>query len=288
MALSVVAIVILTSIVVYSADATGIPKKAISTVSRFIESDLPTTTLFTDVQNTITSIQQFTTTSAVFENPAKTFGTTLAGGAVTANRTLNLPVITGTDTVATLGLAQTFTGAQTINSLILGGDVNVGSNGLTTSGHKSTLPSTTGVICQTNQTGTCGGINMASSHYLVGQWDTESTKTNIGTSFVDVYTTGSSNGHAIQIDTNGFTKYQYQIIWSKVGSGTQTCQLVDIASGTNIMTTTASLASGMNTGSDTSIPAGLVNSIHDYKWQCKSTTAGDDPVFLAGRIWLKP
>ena len=58
-ALSVVAIVILTSIVVYSADAAGIPKKAISTVSRFIETDLPTTTLFTDVSNSITSAQQF-------------------------------------------------------------------------------------------------------------------------------------------------------------------------------------------------------------------------------------
>jgi hypothetical protein len=110
MVLSIVAIVILTSVVVYSADAAGIPKKAISTVSRFIETDLPTTTLFTDVQNTITSIQQFTTMSAVFENPAKTFGTTLSGGAVTANRTLNLPVITGTDTLGALGMTQSWTG----------------------------------------------------------------------------------------------------------------------------------------------------------------------------------
>jgi hypothetical protein len=52
----------------------------------------------------------FGNTGIIVRNPATTFATTLAGGAVTANRTLNLPVTTGTDTVATLGLAQTFTG----------------------------------------------------------------------------------------------------------------------------------------------------------------------------------
>lgn len=51
----------------------------------------------------------FGNTGIIVRNPATTFATTLAGGAVTANRTLDLPVITGTDTLVTLGLSQTFT-----------------------------------------------------------------------------------------------------------------------------------------------------------------------------------
>ncbi len=59
-----VLLVITSSIVVYSADAAGIPKKAISTVARFLESDLPTTTVFTDVANTFGAGQKQTFTSS--------------------------------------------------------------------------------------------------------------------------------------------------------------------------------------------------------------------------------
>ena len=73
MVLSIVSIIILTSIVVYSADAAGIPKKAISTVARFLESDLPTTTVFTDVANTFGAGQKQT-----FQNSATTSGLNLS------------------------------------------------------------------------------------------------------------------------------------------------------------------------------------------------------------------
>ena len=59
-----VLLIITSSIVVYSADAAGIPKKAISTVARFLESDLPTTTVFTDIANTFGSGQKQTFTSS--------------------------------------------------------------------------------------------------------------------------------------------------------------------------------------------------------------------------------
>ena len=114
MVLSIVTIIILTSVAVYSADAAGIPKKAISTVSKFLEADLPVTTLFTDVSNSITSAQQFVGGALLLENPAKTQATTLQGGAVTANRTLNLPVVTGTDTLGALNMIQTWTGNNTM------------------------------------------------------------------------------------------------------------------------------------------------------------------------------
>lgn len=46
-------------------------------------------------------------------NPADTFKYTFAGSAITADRTITLPLLTGDDTLAVLGLAQTWTGAQT-------------------------------------------------------------------------------------------------------------------------------------------------------------------------------
>ena len=57
-------------------------------------------------------------------NPANTFRYTLAGAAIGAHRVLNLPLITGTDTLASLALAQTFTASQTV-----GAAFTVGSDG---------------------------------------------------------------------------------------------------------------------------------------------------------------
>jgi hypothetical protein len=51
-------IVLLTTVIVYSADAAGIPKKAISTVATFLKTDLPTTTVFTDQSNTFGAFTQ--------------------------------------------------------------------------------------------------------------------------------------------------------------------------------------------------------------------------------------
>ena len=63
-------------------------------------------------------------------NPAFTFDYDIVPGAITADRQLNLPVITGTDTLAVLGLAQTFTADKTFNDSVnltfgTGGDVDI-------------------------------------------------------------------------------------------------------------------------------------------------------------------
>src|SRR3990167_5153944 len=52
-------------------------------------------------------------------NPAFTFEYDIVPGAITADRQLNLPVITGTDTLAVLGLAQAFTATQTMTSPVI-------------------------------------------------------------------------------------------------------------------------------------------------------------------------
>lgn len=63
-------------------------------------------------------------------NPADTFDYAITPGAITADRQLNLPLITGTDTLAVLGLAQTFTAAKTFNDSVAltfgtGGDATI-------------------------------------------------------------------------------------------------------------------------------------------------------------------
>lgn len=51
-------------------------------------------------------------TEICLNNPANTFKYSITPAAIAANRILNLPLITGTDTLASLGLAQTWTGTQ--------------------------------------------------------------------------------------------------------------------------------------------------------------------------------
>ena len=48
-------------------------------------------------------------TAVLVNNPANTFAYTITPAAIAANRILNLPLLTGTDTLAVLDLAQTFT-----------------------------------------------------------------------------------------------------------------------------------------------------------------------------------
>ncbi len=59
-------------------------------------------------------------------NPANTFSYTITAAAIAANRILNLPLITATDTISVLGLAQTYSADKTFSSkaLINGGSGN--------------------------------------------------------------------------------------------------------------------------------------------------------------------
>ena len=61
-------------------------------------------------------VQTVETAALRLRNPANTFAYDIVPGAITAARTLNVPVITGTDTLAVLGLAQVFTAGPTWRS----------------------------------------------------------------------------------------------------------------------------------------------------------------------------
>ena len=96
----------------------AIAKSKISTSGTWATSDLPATVMYTDGTQTVTVAKTYNDTTLLFRNPADTFSYTVKAGAITAARQLNLPVITGTDTLATLGLAQTFTAKLTLYGII--------------------------------------------------------------------------------------------------------------------------------------------------------------------------
>lgn len=96
----------------------AIAKSKISTSGTWATSDLPATVLYTDATQTVTVAKTFNDTTLLFRNPADTFSYTIKAGAIGAARQLNLPVITATDTLAVLGLAQTFTAKLTLYGVV--------------------------------------------------------------------------------------------------------------------------------------------------------------------------
>jgi len=79
-------------------------------------SSLPANAVKTDAANAMGDFDtSFKDNRIRIWNPADTFRYTLIAAAIGADRNLTLPLITGPDTLACLGLAQTFTDAQTMS-----------------------------------------------------------------------------------------------------------------------------------------------------------------------------
>ena len=100
------------------------------TVTGVTSVTLPTTgSLATiDTAQTISGAKTFLDQTVKLRNPANTFSYNIVHGAIVANRDLNIPVLTATDTFAVLGLGQTYTGANTFSGL---NAILVSSSGLT-------------------------------------------------------------------------------------------------------------------------------------------------------------
>ncbi len=94
---------------------TGIVKA--SGTSAFTAVAAPTGALLgdSDTQN-ISGLKTFANQRLALRNPANTFTTTFTNPAVAADRELIVPTITATDTLAVLGLAQTFTGVKSFTN----------------------------------------------------------------------------------------------------------------------------------------------------------------------------
>lgn len=121
---------------------------------------------------------------------------------------------------------------------------------------------------------------------LVAHWDRASTKSNIGTSYVDVYTPTNGAGLELDVDFTGKTQVKAVVCWNKVGAGTQTIRAVDAANPATNVLFELDVVSGRNVDALQSLPA-WATGVQRVKLMAKSTTSTDDPVFEACAIYLK-
>lgn len=119
----------------------------------------------------------------------------------------------------------------------------------------------------------------------VAYWVDDKTWANIGTTLINPYLTGQ--GDEIRIDTNGKTTATLLIDWTKVGAGTQKCEIRSSTSPSIVLIVIASLGSGINTNSTQDIPTNAENRIDRFEPVCASSTSTDDPVWLSGQVLLR-
>lgn len=125
-----------------------------------------------------------------------------------------------------------------------------------------------------------GGV---ARYSLCAHWSENATKTNVGASYVNVYTQTNAVGKEALLDTNGKTTVRLIVLWNKVGTGTQSIQITD---GTDVLVS-MNLVSGRNDSGDVSLPAAFTDNVTFVRPQVKSTTAADDPIFNSATLYLK-
>jgi hypothetical protein len=144
----------------------------------------------------VAGVGTFLSSGLKIRNPANTFEYSILGSAIVADRTLTIPLVGAADTIAVLGLAQTWTATQTFGSLSATGTLTL--SGSTTATHVFGSNQTTGTITL-GGTGGTGAITLGRS--------TASQTTNIqagasgvGTTKTINFGTGGISGSFTQIN----------------------------------------------------------------------------------------
>lgn len=132
------------------------------------------------------------------------------------------------------------------------------------------------------------GGNWQVREELAAQWYQSSTKTNIGTSYVDIYTQTGSEGKPVWIDFTGRTHYRVIAYWNKIGAGTQQLKFCDVANPTtNILHNFSNILSNENDSGITALPSFAASGGRfEIKMMALSSTGTDDPVFENAIITL--
>ena len=119
----------------------------------------------------------------------------------------------------------------------------------------------------------------------VASWDGSSTKTNIGTAYVDVYVAAGDDGRTVRVDFTGKTQVSGRLLWDKLGTGTHAVKCVNRDLTTDTLWELTNVLAGGNVIPLTTLPA-WATGVKNIKLQCKSTVATDDPVFRGANINL--
>lgn len=122
----------------------------------------------------------------------------------------------------------------------------------------------------------------------VFETDQVSTKTNIGTTYVDVYTIAFSIEDMAVIDCGNATQFRIRFLWDYVGTGNQQTRWVDVGNNANVLWESGTFTADQDSGSSGTQPipswcTGLVT----IEQQGKSTVASDDPVPQGYIIWFR-
>jgi hypothetical protein len=130
-------------------------------------------------------------------------------------------------------------------------------------------------------------ISLRRGEYIVGSWNTTSglTKTNLGTTFVDLQPASGSEGNGCDVDGTGRVGYRLYVSWNKnFGSGTHSVQV--ISQTTTDVLATLTVVDGRNVTTGT-LSAYYQDQIRSVKLQAKSTVSTDDPIFYGARLYFK-
>jgi hypothetical protein len=197
----------------------------------------------------VAGVGTFLSSGLKIRNVENTFQYSITGGAITANRTLNIPVITGTDTLATLGLSQTFSGTTNTFSGTLSASSTLSLTGSTTGIHSFGTNQTSGTLTFGGTSGT-GTITLGRA--------TTSQTTGIQTGV-----TASGNQKTINLGTGGASGSRTLIT---VGSATAgAISTVAINPGTNLIlglttaTPTGTTLQPLQVGSASSVQGAYVS-----------------------------
>lgn len=131
-------------------------------------------------------------------------------------------------------------------------------------------------------------ISLRRSEHLVGAWGSTSglTKTNLGTTYVDLLPASGSEGNGCDVDGTGVVGYRFYVSWNKnVGSGTHSVQLISQTT-SDVLVNITDTVSGRNSVTGT-LPAFFQDQLRSVKLQAKSTVSTDDPIFYGARLYYK-
>jgi hypothetical protein len=154
-------------------------------------------TNLTAQQLNVSGVSTFQSNNLKIRNPANTFEYSIAGSAIAANRNLTIPLLTGDDTIATLGTNQTFSGIQTFSGTLSA----IGSISLTGSATGSLFFGTTQTTAVILIGGTGGTGTISLGRSLVSQQtDIQAGASGIGTSKTINFGTGGLSGSFTRIN----------------------------------------------------------------------------------------
>ena len=131
-------------------------------------------------------------------------------------------------------------------------------------------------------------ISLRRAEHLVGSWSTTSglTKTNLGSTYVDILPTSGGEGNGCDIDGTGRVGYRFYVSWNKnVGSGIHSIRIISQTT-SDVLATIADAASGRNIVTGT-LPIFFQDQIRPIKLQAKSTVSTDDPIFYGAQLYYK-